>query len=68
MNTDEIWRYIDDQRAGLADLLESLTPSSGSPPSLCEGGVCAMSPRISRIHRWPRRVVEALKSGFRFDR
>ena len=68
MNTDEIWRYIDDQRAGLADLLESLTPSSGSP-CRCARVAGARCRRASHAFTdGPRPVVvEALKSGFRFD-
>ncbi|HNM10229.1 MAG TPA: maleylpyruvate isomerase family mycothiol-dependent enzyme [Mycobacterium sp.] len=69
MNTNEIWRYIDDQRAGLADLLESLTPEQWVAPSLCEGWrVRDVAAHLTHSQMGPARVVvEALKSGFRFD-
>jgi uncharacterized protein (TIGR03083 family) len=37
MDRDETWRIIADQRRGLADLLEPLTPRDWDGPSLCEG-------------------------------
>lgn len=37
MEKDEAWRVIDEHRAMLADLLESLTPAQWEEPSLCEG-------------------------------
>ena len=58
MNTDEIWRYIDDQRAGLADLLESLTPEQWVAPSLCEGWrVRDVAAHLTHSQMGPARVV-----------
>ena len=37
MDRDESWRVIDEQRAELAALLESLTDEEWAMPSLCEG-------------------------------
>ncbi len=37
MNTDEIWRNIDEQRTSLAGLLETLSPEQWTAASLCEG-------------------------------
>ncbi|AGZ43497.1 maleylpyruvate isomerase family mycothiol-dependent enzyme [Actinoplanes friuliensis] len=37
MDHDEVWKAIDTERAGLADLFESLTPQQWETPSLCEG-------------------------------
>ena len=37
MNTEEIWRYVDTERAGLADLLSGLTASEWATPSVCPG-------------------------------
>ena len=37
MRTDEIWRYVDSERASLADLLTGLTAGQWQTPSLCPG-------------------------------
>ena len=37
MDRDEIWRTIDQQRAELADLMETFTETEWATPSLCEG-------------------------------
>ena len=37
MDKDEAWQVIHQERAALADLLESLTPEEWEHPSLCEG-------------------------------
>ena len=69
MNTDEIWRTIDQQRAGLADQLEKLTPQQWVSPSLCEGWkVRDVAAHLTHAQMGPLKVVvEALRSGFRFD-
>ena len=36
MDLDEVWRTIDTERAGLADLLEDLTSAEWATPSLCD--------------------------------
>ncbi|GAA0926043.1 maleylpyruvate isomerase family mycothiol-dependent enzyme [Kribbella koreensis] len=37
METEEIWRYVDAERAALADLLAGLTEAEWSTPSVCPG-------------------------------
>ena len=37
MDRDEVWRTIDQQRAELADLMETFTEAEWETPSLCEG-------------------------------
>ncbi len=36
MDLDEVWRTIDEERAGLADLFEELSPAEWATPSLCD--------------------------------
>ena len=36
MDLDEVWRTIDAERAGLADLFEELSPAEWATPSLCD--------------------------------
>jgi len=69
MNTDEIWRTIDDERASLAGLLENLSPQQWTTPSLCEGWkVRDVAAHLTHSQMGPGRVVlEACKSRFRFD-
>jgi uncharacterized protein (TIGR03083 family) len=37
METEEIWRYVDSERAGLAELLSGLTAAEWATPSVCPG-------------------------------
>ncbi|HSP36654.1 MAG TPA: maleylpyruvate isomerase family mycothiol-dependent enzyme [Frankiaceae bacterium] len=37
MENDDTWRYIDEQRAGLADLFDDLDEAEWATPSLCDG-------------------------------
>ena len=69
MNTDEIWRRVDDQRIGLAGLLEGLTAEQWTAQSLCDGWqVRDVAAHLTHSHMHPvRAIVEAAKSGFRFD-
>ena len=69
MDTDGIWRCVDEQRAGLADLLAGLTAEQWMAPSLCDGWrVRDVAAHLTHSRMPPgRMVVEALKSGFRFD-
>ena len=69
MNSDDIWRTTDEQRAGLADLLEGLDARQWTTPSLCEGWrVRDVAAHLTHSHMGLGRVVvEAAKSGFRFD-
>ena len=69
MNTDEIWRCVDDQRIELADLLEGLDAEQWMAPSLCDGWrVRDVAAHLTHSHMHPvQAIVEAVKSGFRFD-
>ena len=69
MNIDEIWRTIDEQRSSLAGLLETQSPQQWTAASLCEGWkVRDVAAHLTHSQMGPGRVVvEALKSGFRFD-
>ena len=69
MNTDEIWRSVDDQRIELAGLLEGLNSEQWTAPSLCDGWqVCDVAAHLTHSHMNPvRAVAEAVRSGFRFD-
>jgi uncharacterized protein (TIGR03083 family) len=69
VNTDEIWRRVDEQRIGLAGLLEGLTAEQWTAPSLCDGWqVRDVAAHLTHSHMHPvRAIVEAARSGFRFD-
>jgi uncharacterized protein (TIGR03083 family) len=69
VNTDEIWRRVDEQRIGLAGLLEDLTAEQWTAPSLCDGWqVRDVAAHLTHSHMHPvRAIVEAARSGFRFD-
>jgi uncharacterized protein (TIGR03083 family) len=69
VNTDEIWRRVDEQRIGLAGLLEGLTPEQWTAQSLCDGWqVRDVAAHLTHSHMHPvRAIVEAARSGFRFD-
>lgn len=69
MNSDEVWAVIDSQRADLADLLAGLTDQQWSSPSLCEGWrVRDVAAHLTHSQMAvPRILVEAVRSGFRFD-
>lgn len=69
MDSDEIWHTIDEQRSDLAELLENLTTEQWTSPSLCQGWqVCHVAAHLTHSHMAPpRMVIEALKSGFRFN-
>lgn len=69
MDAAEIWAHIDEQRADLADFLDTLTADQWATPSLCPG----WSVRDVAVHLtqsatpWPRMALEAVRSGFRFN-
>lgn len=69
MNSDEIWRCVDDQRIELAGLFEGLDAEQWMAPSLCDGWrVRDVAAHLTHSHMHPvRALVEAVKSGFRFD-
>jgi uncharacterized protein (TIGR03083 family) len=69
MDAEATWRHIDQQRADLADFLETLTTDQWDTPSLCAGWTV----RDVGVHltqsaaSWPRMAWEAVRSGFRFN-
>ena len=69
MDADAIWGCVDTQRGDLADLLEGLTPEQWMAPSLCDGWrVRDVAAHLTHSHMQPvRAIVEAVRSGFRFD-
>jgi uncharacterized protein (TIGR03083 family) len=69
MDTEETWRWTDQQRADLADFLETLTDEQWATPSLC-GGWTVRDVAVHLTHGqtpWARMAWEALRSGFRFN-
>lgn len=69
MDSDTIWRNVDEQRGQLADLLDTLQPDQWSTPSLCAGWtVREVAIHITQSHAGIGEMLPAaLKSGFRFD-
>ncbi len=69
MDTDGIWRCVDEQRAGLADLLDGLNAEQWMAPSLCDGWrVRDVAAHLTHSGMPPvRMIVEAVRSGLRFD-
>lgn len=69
MDSDSIWRHIDQQRSNLADLFESIDDTRWSTPSLCDGWtVRDVAVHLTQSHvSVPRIAVEAMRSGFRFN-
>jgi uncharacterized protein (TIGR03083 family) len=69
MDTESIWGHIDEQRADLADFLETLMPEQWETPSLCPGWtVRQVAAHITHsTTNWGRLSLELLRSGFRFN-
>lgn len=69
MDSDAIWSAVDVQRGELAHLIEGLDADQWEAPSLCDGWrVRDVAAHLTHSHMSPpRMVVEAVKSGFRFD-
>ncbi|MDL9938153.1 maleylpyruvate isomerase family mycothiol-dependent enzyme [Gordonia sp. ABSL1-1] len=69
MDSDEIWRHIDEQRADLADLADDFDDAQLSTSSLCDGWtVRDVIVHLSQAHMPPARaVLLAARSGFRFN-
>jgi uncharacterized protein (TIGR03083 family) len=69
MDAKTTWLHIDEQRADLADFLETLTADQWNTPSLCAGWTI----RDVGVHltqsaaSWPRIAWEVARSGFRFN-
>lgn len=69
MDTGLIWQHIDEERLGLAALIESLTPGQLATPSLCDAWtVRDVAVHLTHSHTSPARaVVAACRYGFRFN-
>ena len=69
MDSELIWGYIDEQRADLADFLDTLTPEQWETPSLCPGWtVREVAAHVTHsATNWGRLTVELARSGFRFN-
>lgn len=69
MDSDTIWRHVDEQRGQLADLLDTLTPGQWSTPSLCAGWtVRDVAVHVTQVNVSRGAYVRAaIRSGFRFD-
>ena len=70
MHTDDVWRAIDAERIGLADLLDDLTPAEWAAPSLCAGWrVRDVAAHLTLAHMPPApAVLAALRARGSFDR
>jgi uncharacterized protein (TIGR03083 family) len=69
MDSNTIWRHIDEQRGVLADMFDGIDAASWSTPSLCEGWtVRDVAAHLTHSHMGrPRVVIEAIRSNFRFN-
>jgi uncharacterized protein (TIGR03083 family) len=69
VDSDTVWRHIDEQRASLADMLDGLEPEQWNTPTLCEGWtVRHVAAHITHSASGkPRLMFELLRSGFRFN-
>ena len=69
MDDLQIWAHIDEQRADLADLLDTLSPEQWETPSLCPGWtVRHVAAHITQsTTSWGRLTFELLRSEFRFN-
>src|SRR5215207_6816018 len=70
MDTDGVWRAIDAERAGLADLLDELTPAEWEAPSLCSGWrVRDVAAHLTLSHMPPATAaLAALRARGNYDR
>ncbi|MGY1708287.1 maleylpyruvate isomerase family mycothiol-dependent enzyme [Geodermatophilus sp. SYSU D00758] len=70
VDLDDVWRAIDAERAGLADLLEGLTAEEGETPSLCEGWrVVDVAVHLTQAHMGlGKALVAAVRARGNFDR
>jgi uncharacterized protein (TIGR03083 family) len=69
VDSDNVWRHIDEQRSRLADLFERIDGPRWTTPSLCEGWtVRDVAVHLTHSHvSLPKAVIEAARSGFRFN-
>jgi uncharacterized protein (TIGR03083 family) len=70
MDLDAVWRAIDTERAGLADLIEDLSPAEWETPSLCAGWrVGDVAVHLTQAHSGLGAVlVGAVRARGSFDR
>ena len=69
MELDDVWRTIDAERRGLADLLEDLSPAEWDTPSLCAGWrVGDVAAHLTLAHMGYREVLlGAVRARGSFD-
>ena len=69
MDSDTVWQHIDNERAWLADLLQSLAPEAWRQPSMCEGWtVRDVAAHLTFAHAQVRDLLwPAVRAGFRYD-
>ena len=69
MDLDEVWRTIDEERAGLADLFEELSPAEWETPSLCDAWrVGDVAAHLTLAHTGYREaLVGAVRARGSFD-
>lgn len=69
MDLDDVWRTIDTERAGLADLIEDLSPAEWATPSLCDAWrVGDVAAHLTLAHMGYRAaVVAAVRARGSFD-
>jgi uncharacterized protein (TIGR03083 family) len=70
MDVDDVWQSIDAERAGLADLLDTLSPAEWAAPSLCPAWrVRDVAAHLTLAHMPPATaVLEALRARGNYDR
>jgi len=70
MDLDDVWRTIDAERAGLADLVEDLSPAEWETPSLCDAWrVGDVAVHLTQAHMGiGAGLVAAVRAGGSFDR
>jgi uncharacterized protein (TIGR03083 family) len=69
MDDTQIWAHIDEQRADLADFLDTLSAEQWKTPSLCPGWtVREVAAHVTQsTTNWGRLTFELARSGFRFN-
>ncbi|MBM7279207.1 maleylpyruvate isomerase family mycothiol-dependent enzyme [Gordonia rubripertincta] len=69
MDSDTLWKHIDEQRIDLATLIESLSEEQLATPSLCAGWtVRDVAVHLTQSHAGARQVIPAaVRYGFRFN-
>jgi len=70
MDLDEVWRTIDGERTGLAELFEDLSPAEWETPSLCDGWrVGDVAAHLTLAHTGFREgLIGAVRARGNFDR